>query len=280
MAAREAALQFARRSHKPARPWRSSRGLTAAIIVVAVITAAGVAGWTVGRPATYETALGERRVLTLADGSRVALDSDTRLEVRLKRHARNLELVRGQARFDVAHVSARPFSVRARDQVVVATGTNFNVDLLGPKVLVTLIEGRVTILKNAPASKLPFNPRPPPIVIAKLTAGQQLAAVAEAPGAAAAPAPAAAHIEPASVDRAVAWETGQLVFADEPLGAVAQRVGRYSPEPIFVEGPSADLRLSGVFNAGDVETFIDAVQRTLPVRATRTPAGIVLRSSR
>ena len=49
------------------------------------------------------------------------------------------ELLSGQARFDVAHDAARPFSVHAGGQTVVATGTAFNVDLLGPQVLVTLI---------------------------------------------------------------------------------------------------------------------------------------------
>lgn len=272
MAARQAALQFASRSRKPVVLNHRRGALAGAAIGAATLVA--ICLWAAVRPTTYQTNLGERRLLTLADGSLVTLDSNSRLEVRLDRRARKLKLVRGQARFAVAHDTARPFSVRARDQIVVATGTDFNIDMLGPKILVTLIEGRVTVLQ-APTSGISMIPRARPVVVAKLNAGQQLASTSTISFTHAA---VAAQVQPASVDRAVAWETGQLVFADERLGAVVERISRYSPEPVLVEGPCADMRLSGVFNAGDVETFVDAVQRALPVRATRTSEGILLRT--
>src|SRR3546814_3966246 len=76
----------------------------------------------------YRTVLGERRVVTLADGSTVSLDAASEVRVAYSERARELALVRGQARFDVAHDPRRPFAVQARDQRVVATGTAFNVD--------------------------------------------------------------------------------------------------------------------------------------------------------
>src|SRR3546814_1264895 len=81
----------------------------------------------------YRTVLGERRVVTLADGSTVSLDAASEVRVAYSERARELALVRGQARFDVAHDPRRPFAVQARDQRVVATGTAFNVDLLDRK---------------------------------------------------------------------------------------------------------------------------------------------------
>lgn len=276
MALREQALQRARREQRrrlATLSWPSER-LAASIAAAVLIAAVGAGHWAGAPPDVYRTSFGERRTITLADGSRVTLDSGSLLKVRLGRDVRRLQLIRGQARFDVAHDQARPFSVQARDQLVIATGTNFNVELLGPKVLVTLIEGKVTVMKAPPAPPIPLAPQPPRAVLARLSAGQQFVA---APSGSGEPVQAVTRVAAANLDRAIAWESGQLVFDDEPLGAVAERVSRYSAKPIVVEGPAADLRISGVFNTGDVSTFVEAVQRGLPVRAQRTDKDVVLK---
>jgi transmembrane sensor len=266
LAARSEALDRARRTQRrrgvvanlrPTALWgRRAAAAAAALVLMGALGAGGA--WVALRPATYATAAGERRVVTLADGSKVALDSNSLIRVRLLRHARRLDLERGQARFDVAHDVTRPFSVHARDQTIVATGTAFNVDLLGKRVVVTLIEGRVSVLPDAAAD------RPAEI---RLEAGQQLAAGA------ALPAPQVARV---SLEQATAWENGQLVFDDEPLASVVERVSRYSKTPVRVaSGEVGALRMSGVFNAGDVATFVDTVTRYLPVEARRTDDGAV-----
>lgn len=281
MALREEVLQRARRVQGRRYTARKSPSTRIAASVAAALLLAGLIGvglWAANRPDVYQTALGERRVVTLADGSRVALDSGTLLRVRLGRDSRKLDLVRGQARFDVAHDVTRPFSVHARDQLVVATGTSFNIDLLGPKVLVTLLEGKVTVLRDGAESLNPLSVAEPRRVVARLTAGQQLITVEAVAPVAAQPSQPIALVATANLDRATAWENGQLVFENEPLAAVAERVSRYSADPLTVEGAAANLRISGVFNAGDVTTFVDAVQHGLPVRADRTGnGGIVLK---
>lgn len=279
LVARRQALRRARRAQRHGRaalPWSFGR-LAACVGALVVIAVAGAGLWAAAAPDVYSTDLGERRTVVLRDGSRVALDSGTLLKVKLGRDARRLELVRGQARFDVAHDATRPFSVRAQDQVVVATGTSFNVDLLGAKVLVTLIEGKVIVLKDSPASLIALAPRPPRAVLARLTAGQQLVAAKPSGPASGGPVAAPPRVATANLDRAIAWESGQLVFQDEPLGAVAERVSRYSATPLSVVGPAANLRISGVFNTGDMPAFVDAVQRGLPVHAERTEGGVVLK---
>jgi len=272
MAARRDALDRARRASAS----RRGRGLLwAAGIAASVVLAAGVgAGGLVatGRiavPQTYATARGERRVVTLEDGSRVSLDSGSKVVVRYTKAARRLELLAGQARFDVAHNAARPFSVRAGDETVVATGTAFNIDLAGRRVLITLIEGRVTVLHVAHAGRLATFAAPPVAAAAVvLKAGQELVAAPEAPP----------RIEVASLDRVTAWQGGQLIFDDEPLASVAERMSRYSRTPVVVDPSAASLRISGVFNAGDVASFVDTVDRYLPVEATEDPDGrVVLR---
>jgi transmembrane sensor len=272
MAARRDALEHARRGGRrrfaaPSGPWGARAALAASLAVLVALSAVGGAAyWGATKPDVYSTVLGERRTVTLADGSRVALDSGTVIKVRLRREARKLELIRGQARFDVAHDVTRPFSVRARDQTVVATGTSFNVDLLGPKVLVTLIEGRVSVVTDK-GGDLPFVVRPAAKRLQiSLEPGQQLVSTTASNT--------APKIEMVSLDKSTAWESGQLVFENEPLSAVAERISRYTSHPIVVSDPrAAGLRISGVFNSGDVDTFIDTVTRYLPVMAVASKDG-------
>lgn len=271
MKARRDALHRARRHGRPSMRGRALLRWTIAATMVLCV-GVGLQQWHAQRAEVYRTALGERRVIPLDDGSRMSLDSDSEVRLRFTREARELELRRGQARFDVAHDKRRPFAVRARDQVVVATGTAFNIDLLGPQVLVTLIEGSVDVVHDAAAPpSLPAAAEASPAAPARMTmrAGEQLVlAPSHAP-----------QLETIDLDRATAWERGQLVFSDERLSVVATRVGRYHEGAIVVDPAVAALRISGVFKTGDVDTFVDMVTRYLPVVATPTEhGGIVLRA--
>jgi transmembrane sensor len=260
--------------------WRSSAMRIAAVLVVTAIVGLliGLSVWQSTTPEVYQTALGERRTITLADGSHVSLDANSRLTVKLLRKARMLELVRGQAHFDVAHDVSRPFTVRARDKTVVATGTSFNVDLLGAEVIVTLLEGRVSVLQERPAGfTLAGAQSSQRVVLAKLTPGEQL--IAPLPRLDQSVVPTTPlMVERVSLDQATAWEAGQLVFDNEPLSSVVRRVSRYTSQPLVADQGVASLRLSGVFDAGDLKAFVDAVQRALPVVAeTHEDGAIYLR---
>jgi transmembrane sensor len=273
-ASRSQAERF-RRAHRPL--WTPSRiaASAAATVLLAGMAASGV--WYGNRPDVYRTELGERRTVLLADGSRVALDSGTVLKVRLLADARKLDLIQGQARFDVAHDVTRPFEVHARDQTVVATGTSFNVDLIGHKVLVTLIEGAVSVLRDRPPRLLAAAPQTAAPVLARLTSGETLVsadAVDPSHGAVVAAAPPVV-VEKVNLDKATAWESGQLVFDDEPLSSVAERVSRYAAHPVTAQGAAGTLRISGVFNAGDTATFIDTVERAFPIQAAQADDGSV-----
>jgi len=270
LAARRDALGHAQRaSHARWRGRGPPRWVAAAVAAALLIVAGlGYAGWQFTQPAHYVTALAERRVVRLADGSVVTLDSGTRLDVRLDRDARRLWLRRGQARFDVAHDVTRPFQVEARDRIVVATGTSFNVEVLGPQVRVTLIEGRVSVLRAPAPATQPSRSGPEQEAGVPLLPGQRLVAELLDAG--------PARVETADIDGATAWESGKLVFDDEPLSAVVARVSRYTDHPVVVGDRAAgDLRVSGVFVAGDRATFVDTVTQYLPVSAEARPDGAV-----
>src|SRR3546814_18739257 len=82
----------------------------------------------------YQTEVGERRVALLDDQSRLSLDADSLVEVDMSDRQRELTLVRGRAKFDVAKDPLRTFTVVAGDKMVVATGTSFSVEMVGKAV--------------------------------------------------------------------------------------------------------------------------------------------------
>ena len=234
-----------------------SLGMAAAILVVAV---GGLLMW-IPQSDVYSTRAGERRVVTLADGSQIALDSRSEVRVRYSAHARELTLASGQARFDVAHDVERPFTVTAEGHEVIATGTSFNMDLFGPSLLVTLIEGHV-IVATAPGSAAPATIDGVPRI--NLDAGEQVVFSPKGP-------PSVAHVNPG---QATAWENGEVVFENDTLSTVVARINRYARHGVVIaDTQTAQLRISGVFHTGDIDGFVSTIVTYLPVRANKTLDG-------
>ncbi|HEY0233953.1 MAG TPA: FecR domain-containing protein [Afipia sp.] len=228
---------MARLSRPPTR-WK----MRIAAMLLTGLVGGGAYYW-LSAPSDYQTSFNERRTVTLADGSRILLDSDSEVTVRYTKTAREIQLVQGQARFDVAHDVTRPFSVLARDQKVVATGTAFNIDITQPKVLVTLIEGHVVVFDengvrsfissvSSLISRQPPRARDP----VELHPGQQLAAIPDQTPA----------ISRAAMRATLAWTGGQLIFDDKPLLEVVARIDHYAARPIMIaDSRVARLHVSG-----------------------------------
>jgi transmembrane sensor len=233
-------------------------GIAAAILAVVV----GTLFLWVREPDVYSTRAGERRVVTLADGSQIALDSRSEVRVRYSAQARELTLTSGQARFDVAHDVERPFSVTADGHKVIATGTSFNVDLFGPSLLVTLIEGHVVVSSTPVLSELTNVDTPTPHIT--LDAGEQVVFSPKAP-------PSVVRV---NLGQATAWENGEVVFENDSLTTVVARINRYARHAVVIgDAPTGDLRISGVFHTGDIDGFVSTIVAYLPVRADTDPDG-------
>jgi len=200
----------------------------------------------------YVTAVSERRAGVLADGSRISLDAKTKITVRFSDTARNIELDHGRARFDVARDAQRPFTVNAGTESITALGTAFDVEKIGAKVWVTVIQGRVLVKGANPAitQQAPVSLEP----------GEQFAQAANTRPA----------VTSANLPAVTGWETGQLIFRDDTLAEATSRVNRYTEHPLTVDPSVASVRVSGVFNAGDVDAFVSAVTGYLPVQALTT----------
>jgi transmembrane sensor len=235
-----------------------SLGIAAGILVATV----GALFLWMQQPDVYSTRAGERRVVTLADGSQIALDSRSEVRVRYSAHARELTLAKGQARFDVAHDVERPFTVTAADHKVIATGTAFNMDLFGPSLLVTLIEGHVIIASVSANTE----PAQTDTVISpiNLDAGEQVVFSPETP-------PSVARV---NLGQATAWENGEIVFENDTLSTVVARINRYARHGVVIaDTQTSQLRISGVFHTGDIDGFVSTIVAYLPVRADKSGDG-------
>ncbi len=206
---------------------------------------------------TVTTAIGEQRALTLPDSSRVTLDANSQLKIGFDRDLRLIDLVRGRAHFEVAKDPSRPFKVRALDSVVTAIGTAFTVELREQKVQVILFEGRITLADGAR-----------PQVVEEIRPLEQVTLrVAARP-----------VVEQVDPRRALAWRDGKLFFDDEPLSEAVARMNDYSDTKITVEGPASNLRVSGMFIAGQTGAFVEALEAYYPVRARYTAEGVTIKS--
>jgi transmembrane sensor len=261
LALRVEALQSLRRAQR-ARAGRLLHGmrapwLVAASLVVAVLFGTGV--WWHLRPQQFSSATGERRTVVLKDGSLVSLDAASEVRVRYSAELRTLRLMRGRARFDVAKDPQRPLFVEAADREIVATGTAFSVEIVQKEVRVILYEGKVSVVG-------------PGAVRTPLAAGQELIApisVAEV------------HVAPVDAARSSSWEIGQLEFVDEPLASAVERVNRYARDRLAVgDAAAANVRISGVFTAGDTRAFIEGVTAVSPLRAEERNGQQVLSSQK
>lgn len=266
----ESRWSFWRVKKRPVAAFSAIAASLAAVIAVSIVFFAMRAPLKVIEETRFATEIGETRVVTLADNSKVSLDASSSIVVNFTDERRLVELTAGQAFFDVAKDLARPFQVSAGGRVVTATGTAFNVELVGEDVLVTLVEGEVVVSENRDAFSSAAVAPSAPIEQATehvLAPGEQLLASRQNPVAVA---------RAADIEKTTAWRRGKLIFEDDPLPAAVERMNRYSRIRISVEDSDiAALGVSGVFNAGDTDAFVEALEAYFPVEARRTSRSVI-----
>jgi transmembrane sensor len=263
-AMRQAALAAA----PPKRPpWRAF-GAVAASLVAVVLAGTYVANLPPApEPASpaasviavqrYVTGVGEQRAVTLADGSTMALNTGSVVEVAYGPARRDVRLLKGQALFQVAHNTARPFVVAAGDRTVTALGTKFDVRLDGAAVKVVLVEGRVAV---EPLRLRGIERIAPVLARHTLDPGEELIAVPDA------------NVQVASTDtvQATSWQRGQVIFRDNTIADAVAEMNRYSDTQLVVDDPRiAQLKISGVFGVTREEKFLAALTSFYPIEADK-----------
>lgn len=236
--------------------WLGGLGVTAAAAVVALTVAPW--GELLPQPDTlYATAKGESRVVQLTDGSRIDLNTDSHISVRLEKDARRVTVHDGQALFDVAHDSARPFLITAGDETVRVVGTRFDVRRRDGQLSVTVLRGLVEV--STDGEDTPVRLRP----------GQMLEHVEGAAG---------FSVRAVTAEDQVGWRSGRLIYRDQPLGRIVSDMNHYFDRPLRLEGENtANLRFSGVLIVDGQDAMVRRLTSLMPISATPTDDAIVLR---
>lgn len=207
---------------------------------------------------SYETTVGEHRSLPLSDGSVLAINTDSLVEVQpFAGPSRELRLVRGEAHFTVAHDVTRPFRVQAGAQVIQAVGTAFDVRLHpGGDIDVVVTDGRVKLI---PAS----------------TAGDHLdrghALRIGADGSAR-----LVRLDNDALGSRTAWRSGMVVFDGQTLATALEEFSRYTATRFVVEDPQLrNLRVGGYFPAGDTAFLLEALHGSFGLATARNADGTI-----
>ena len=220
----------------------------AAGLAVGVLGLGAAGGWLMTRNPVEITARGERRTVSLPDGSRVELNTDSRIAIAYSETRRDIVLTRGEALFEVAKDPARPFVVQAGEAQVRAVGTAFNIRMREKVVELTVTEGVVAVDERAAAA-----PRQ----------------VSEGKGAVIATgAVAEVNLAPEVLRRRLLWRDGVVEFEGDTLEQAATEFNRYNDRRLVVADPQvASIRVGGRFGTHEVDRFLVALQAGFPVRA-------------
>jgi transmembrane sensor len=202
-------------------------------------------------PLTYATATGQQQSVSLDDGTRITLNTNTSVTILYDRTQRLVRLDHGEVIFEVYKEPGRPFIVTDGIREVRALGTTFVVKEDDERVAVTLIEGRVEVSRNANGAHQR---------VAVLRPGDRLNLAGRA----------GALIDRPSLDAIMAWRNGKLMFDDASLLEAANEMNRYAVGPQLVLSPNvAGLRISGVFTIGDPFGFSASVAALHHLRIKR-----------
>jgi transmembrane sensor len=234
------------RADPAARTWPTS--LAAGFASLAILAGGGAIIAHGQLYPTYSTEVGGQRLAVLKDGSRVRLNTDSKIQVRFRDGERRIRLIRGEGFFDVAHDSARPFIVETAGAEVRALGTKFDVRRDAGAVRVTLVEGRVQVRQAGQRAAATLAPNQTLTVSAAGISPPQAANAVEVAG----------------------WTTGRLTFRGVPLRIAVQEINRYSEKKIVLtdSGAVADEPVSGQFEPGDTATFLAAVEAVFDLQAS------------
>lgn len=241
--------------------WPQRTGAPVWVAMAAIISAIAAGLWTSNQApvedsvvAEFATAVGERSTATLDDGSVATLNTNTQLAVNFSDDERRVTLIQGQALFDVARDSIRPFVVIVGEQRIVAVGTVFDVRLENGDVNVVLIEGIVDV--SGESNTLAVGAVAPPV---RMSAGQRLRTSAVATNA-------PPVVEETDTEHATMWRQGRVFFEDAALADAVAEMNRYSSTKIVIEGQSIeDLRVNGMFRTGRPTNFVNTLEAYFPL---------------
>lgn len=255
------AVSKRRPRRKPGR-----RAVAASVLVLIAGALASVA--TFYEPGVYRTGVGEQRSIALADGSVITLNTQSEVRVDLGENRRRATLVDGEALFNVARDTDRPFLVDAGATAIRVLGTRFNVYRQRDKTTVTVIEGKVDIqaAPPEPAAAAPAPDHKPQATghrpqSTTLTAGEQVIVALQGD-----------ILQPPQVDltRVTAWTDRRVIFDDAPLAEVVTEFNRYNDRQLVLNDSRLAAReVTGVFQVHDLDVLVSFLRGQEDIHVTR-----------
>jgi transmembrane sensor len=216
-------------------------------------------GWQQTAVIKVTTGLGEQHSEVLPDHSIVELNTQSEIRVGFTATERRVELIRGEAFFDVSKDPARPFIVVTDLATAKAVGTRFSVYRAQSGTIVTVAEGRVLVRDKqvGPNTDASLSGRADAV---EVIPGTQAEARPGRP----------VQMRQADVERTFAWRERRLVFDGEPLSRVVEEFNRYNSPPLVISDPRLrEQRISGVFGANDPESLLDFLVKVDHIAVTR-----------
>ena len=249
-------VEFAPDIHEPPPVTPRSRkfyGAIASAACVLVVAIGTLILWT-QHSDLITTEVGELRSISLADGSIITLNTRTSLRYAFGDSFRQVELIDGEALFDVARDLSRPFIVSAGESEIRALGTSFNVYKKSDvEATVTVLEGRVVVrasgmIVDEQSTSPSDRDKPSHPAQVELTQGERIHIH---------PKELLLPVTPVSPDRAAEWTARRITFENSPLRDVVAQFNRYSVSQLLVDDPDlADMRLNGVFEPHSQEDLL------------------------
>jgi transmembrane sensor len=241
--------------------------IAAAAALTLIIYLLGLAGWITLQPPDwikYTTSIGGYENIALADGSGIQLNTDSEIRARLTPHAREIQVIRGEALFKIANDRHRPFTIEAAN---VAVHVN-QVDETAAALVVRLRTATVIDISVTRGS-VELQPADRLIDLVLLHSAVPASTIVE--GDLASIRPEGVHLTRVGLDelnRKLSWTAGLLSFQGETLSEVTDEFNRYNRKHLIVTDPSiANRRIGGAFQATDPDSFVSALRKGFGVRA-------------
>lgn len=257
MAEREPRTMRAVLAHLLRPPVFAGAFAACAAIIIAVLAAPAI----MPRPAPqYATEIAQIEPVRLEDGSVVTLGAQSAIDADFSDASRRQVTLRsGQAFFEIAHNTDRPFYVVAGDVSVRVVGTKFDVRQGPEQTIIAVREGVVQVAAGGDSPRA-------------LRAGDQ--AIIEHRTTFFVTRPVATEISAVAPENVAAWRDGRLSYNDAPLSELVADINRYYAPGVDLASPAAgDVRITTSFRANEIEGFLDDLSRAFPVAATRRPDG-------
>jgi transmembrane sensor len=256
---------------RPRRAFIAFVGAAASLAAIAAVTLGAYHAWFSGD--RYATPVGGVASLPLEDGSRITLNTDSKVRVIFSNRERHIDLSQGEAFFEVASDANRPFVVRAGASRVIAVGTKFSVRRENDEIQVVVTEGKVRVederLANGNAARV--------LAATPGTSGPGIVLAAGGLARASDSNAVVLNQQPAEAEEMLSWRNGYVVFHETPLAQAVAEFNRYSARQIVIRDAAvAAIPLTGKFRATNDEAFVNLLEQAYEIPVERTPEAIVL----